>query len=106
MSDFDARRTLKLSIQRALIDAVTDELYAVTCGIDESNCIHIVSYFDGPFSDEGWDAMSTAAGEVIADFPENFRLEEMHIDATQAQPVCLDFWAFRRKRKPINKNLN
>ena len=106
MSDFDAKRTLKLSIQRALIDAVTDDLYAVTCGIDGDNCVHIVSYFDGSVSDEGWDAMNAAAGEVIADFPENFRLEERYMDATQAQPICLDFWAFRRKRKPINKNMN
>lgn len=34
MADFNPLVLLKLSVQTALLDEVTDNLYAVTCGID------------------------------------------------------------------------
>lgn len=100
MTKIDERITLKNSIQRALLDEVTDDLYAVTCGIDAEKRIHIIAYFDGPVSEEGWDAINSVGGEVIADFPDEYRIEETCLDANQIEPRCLDFWAFRRKRQP------
>lgn len=100
MTNVDDRIRLKCSIQRALLGEVTDDLYAVTCDIDSDKRIHIIAYFDGPVTEEGWDAINSVGGEVIADFPDDYRIEETCLDANQIEPRCLDFWAFRRKRQP------
>jgi len=100
MTDFNPLAMLKLSIQMALLDEVTDNLYAVTCGIERQSWIRIVAYFDGPANEEEVETISCVGTEVIASFPDGFRIEETCLDATQTEPVCLDFWAFRRKRKP------
>ena len=103
MNSTEQRISLKCSIQRALLDEVTDDLFAVTCGIDEEKRIHIIAYFDGPVNEEGWDAINTVGGQVIADFPDDYRLEETCLDANRIEPRCLDFWAFRRKRQPVGR---
>lgn len=100
MSAINPLVTLKLAIQIALLDEVTDSLYAVTCGIDNRNWIRIVAYFDGPANEEEIEALGFVGTEVIASFPDGYRIEELCMDATQSEPQCLDFWAFRRKRKP------
>lgn len=100
MTDFNPVAMLKLSIQMALLDEVTDNLYAVTCGIERQNWIRIVAYFDGPANEEEIETIRCVGTEVIASFPDEYRIEETCLDATQTEPVCLDFWAFRRKRKP------
>ncbi len=101
MIDFNPLVTLRLSIQTALLDEVTEQLVAVTCGIEADKWIHIMAYFDGPATEEDVETISSIGSEVIASFPSGYRIEETCLDARKMVPKCLDFWAFRRKKQPL-----
>lgn len=101
MINFNPLVTLRLSIQAALLDEVTEPLVAVTCGIDADKWIHIIAYFDGPATEEDVETISSIGSEVIASFPSGYRIEEICLDAQKVVPKCLDFWAFRRKKQPV-----
>lgn len=97
MNSAEERIELMYSIQRALSGQIPDKLCSVTCGIDAEKWIHIVAYFDGPASDDDRENISVIGTEVIADFPDGYRIKEQCLDINHYQPKCLDFWAFRRE---------
>ena len=102
--DFDAPTTLKLSIQRALLAEVTCNLVSVTCGI-RSSVLKIRAYIRGPVAGEDVERLSFIAGEVIADFPNGFTIEEECVSIDNGPEEMLDFWAFRRaSEEPIGEN--
>jgi hypothetical protein len=39
---------------------------------------------------------SFVGGEVIADFPEPYTVEEVCLSAADGEPEMLDFWAFQK----------
>jgi hypothetical protein len=84
-----------LSIQRALLGEITPNLVSITCGIT-GNKIRIAAYFDGPVSLEDRERIQSIGGEVIADFPEGFLIEETCQAVQDLEPEMLDFWAFKR----------
>jgi hypothetical protein len=92
---FNASLTLKLSIQRALLGEVTLRLVSVTCGIKEQLVI-LRTYVTGPVQAEDLERLSAIAGEVIADFPKPYEIQEQCISLQDAKEEMLDFWAFRR----------
>ena len=94
MTSAEALVLLKLSIQGALIGAVTPNLAAVTCGLRD-NTILIQAYFDGPVTEEDIERIQVVGTEVIADFPEPFLIEERWA-SVDGDPEMLDFWAFKR----------
>jgi len=86
---------LKCSVQRALIEQVTERLAAVTCGIKNKG-ITIIGYFDDPVTDEDVELLSDIAGEVLGDFPEDYTLDEIVRSVAEGPLEALDFWAFMR----------
>lgn len=101
MTPQDAIRTLKLSIQSALVGEITDELYAVTCALDDKT-IKIRSYYTGAIDSESTEPMRCVATEVLADFPENYTIDEEFLPIpVDEKPLMLDFWAFLRKKKAL-----
>ena len=102
MASIELIPTLKLSLQRALLGAVTGNLYAVTCGAEEDRvCIHV--YFYSQPSEEEVECISVVASEVTSDLSAGFMVDEQCFDATEQQPKMLDFWVFMRKENPLIK---
>lgn len=94
MTDTEVRTTLKLSIQRALLDEVTPRLCSVTCGLD-GGLIEIRAYFSGRVTEEDVERIQIVGAEVIADFPEGFRIKDVCLSTEDEEERMLDFWAFR-----------
>jgi hypothetical protein len=97
MNNSDQTTLLKLSIQRALLEEVTDRLVAVTARI-EANKIMIRMYVRGACNDADLERAQHIATEVIADFPQGFTIEESCVSIEDDDPAMLDFWAFKRAR--------
>jgi hypothetical protein len=97
VSTFDPRLTLKLSIQRALVGEVTDRLFGVTAGTN-GRCVKIRAYFSGKITSADVEQVSFVGAEVIADFPEHYKIEESTLSADDGELEMLDFWAFLRKK--------
>jgi|SRR5436189_6140550 len=87
--------SLKLSIQRALVDEVTSRLVSVTGGLRERQ-IMIRAYVSGAVTEEDTERISSIGGEVIADFSEEYMIEELCLSVDEHKEEMLDFWAFRR----------
>jgi hypothetical protein len=98
MTDQNPAILLRLSIQRALLDEVTDQLWSVTCGLSEKS-ITIRAYFSGVVTDEERETIQAVGAEVIADFPEGYMIEEHCLSVDDNIEQMLDFWAFRRARR-------
>jgi hypothetical protein len=97
VSTFDPLLTLKLSIQRAQLGEVTDRLFGVTCGLQEHR-VQIRAYFSGKVTQDDVERVSVVGGEVIADFPEVYEVEEASLSVDDGEPEMLDFWAFLRAK--------
>jgi hypothetical protein len=65
--DNDLRIRLLLSAQRALLGAVTPNIRAVHCGMEEK-FVFLQFTFDGDYSDEDRERCDIVATEVIANF--------------------------------------
>ncbi len=94
----DRRLCCLMSLQRALLGAVTPELRAV--GVDwSSDCIVIHAYFDQAISDEARELTNEVETEVMADFPPEVevRMVCLRLDAPgQIEFMGLPAWAFSR----------
>lgn len=95
MKDFEPIIELKIGLQRALIGEVTENLFAVTAGL-QGEWIRIVAYFRGPVSEADVERIATVASEVIGDFPDGYKIEETALSLDDEDPKCLNFWAFKR----------
>jgi hypothetical protein len=95
MDTFEPLATLKCSIQRALVGEVTDRLVSVTCGIKERH-VHVRAYVRGEVEEEDIERVQVIGGEVIADFPDGYTVEETCLSVDNGDEEMLDFWAFRR----------
>jgi hypothetical protein len=91
----DEYNLLKLSIQSALIGAIPDNLFAVTCGMDHKR-ITIATYFDGALTDEEVRLARTLAREVAADFSDGHSVDGSCYSVQDSELRMLDFWAFLR----------
>ena len=87
--------SLKLSLQRALLGEVTQNLIAVSAGVKDSK-ITIWSYFSEQATQSEADRMSVVGTEVLADFPGYYEIEEQIIFVGDEEMKMLDFWAFYR----------
>ena len=99
MSDlWELRVRLLLSIQRALLGAVTPNIRAVTAGIDEGT-ITLRWIIDGEITDALEDDLSVAGTEVISDF-ETHQITEEFVRSDAPRPLhelYLDHLAYVRK---------
>ena len=86
---------LKLSLQGALLGAVTENLYGVTAGMTNGT-VKINAFFYDRASEEDLEEMQAATTEVAADLPKEFELEENFFSLQDKPAKVLDFWAFLR----------
>jgi hypothetical protein len=88
---------LKLSVQRALIGEVTANMAAVTCALRQ-NLIVLRCYCFGAPTEDDKERLSEVGSEVIADFPEPYKILEecVPFQPSRQLPECLGFWAFMR----------
>jgi hypothetical protein len=87
---------LKLSIQRALLDEVTSRLVSVTCGLKERRQIMIREYVSEVVTKEDVESIQSIGAEVVADFSEEYTIQEFCLSVDEHEEEMLDFWAFRR----------
>jgi nicotinate-nucleotide pyrophosphorylase len=99
MTNHELLIMLKLSIQRALLDEVTNRLVSVTCGLREQR-ITIRAYVSGVVTEEDIERIQSIGAEVIADFSEGYTIQESCLPAGEHEEEMLDFWAFRRAAQP------
>jgi hypothetical protein len=91
------RGALLLSVQRALLGAVSPTLRGVTVGW-QGQVIRLRFYTDGPISSEDREALSVVGAEVIADFPAPWAIDEEVIREDAPEPMeCLEAWAYLRR---------
>jgi len=85
---------LKLSIQRALLGEVTNRLVSLTCGLSERQ-IMIRAYISGVVTEEDIERIQSIGAEVVADFSEEYMIQESCPSVHKHEEEMLDFWAFR-----------
>jgi hypothetical protein len=95
MTISEAQTRLKLSIQRALLGEVTEQLVSVTCGIKD-HTLRIQAFFSGEVKPGDIERIQMIGTEVTADFPEGYWVEEDCKSVDEAEEEMLDFWVFRR----------
>lgn len=91
------RPDVLLSVQRALLGAVSSELRGVAVELD-LGVITVRFYYDGPISDDALDSATTVIAEVGADF-DNLAIvkdEITRIDYPQKLPSA-GIWVFKRR---------
>lgn len=86
---------LKKSIERALTGQTPENLAALTAGI-EAQQIKLTAYFNGQVTEDDKDNISSIAAEVIADFPEQYSIEEECLTNKTASPKVAQFWAYKK----------
>ncbi len=75
MSDVEIRTKLLLSVQRALLGAVSPSLREVSCGWQDHK-ISLRFVFDGKILETDREAAHIVGSEVIADFPDDWDIDE------------------------------
>ena len=75
MDDPETRTKILLSIQRALLGAVSAALREVSCGW-QGKQINLRFVYDGEISKSDIEAAHIVGSEVIADFPADWDIEE------------------------------
>ena len=88
---------IALSLQRALLGAVTANLRAVSFKLHDST-IHVDFIYDGDPAPEDVESAQIAVSEVISDFPHANAIECLRrVDAPAAVPVLGGRLVFARK---------
>ncbi|TIN21628.1 MAG: hypothetical protein E5Y31_20470 [Mesorhizobium sp.] len=99
----DIRARLLLSVQRALLGAVSPRLRAVTCAWEGVE-IKLRFVFDGEPVDQDLEDAGIVAGEVAADFPAPWTVDEdiARLDyPDDLRPGALALWAYWRKESAV-----
>ena len=90
-------QAVALSLQRALIGAVTANLRAVSFRVEDGT-IHMDFVFDGEPSPEDTETAQIAASEVNSDFPHANAIENIRrVDAPEAVPATGGRLVFARR---------
>jgi hypothetical protein len=98
MNDIAGSQALLLSLQRALLGEVHPTLRQASAEADPiAKVVSLKFEYDGPAAGAARESCSSAAAEVIADFPAPWRLEEQHVAAPSSTPLApLSCIAYRR----------
>lgn len=99
MNDISFRGQLLLSLQRALLGTITDNVQSVTCSWDSSTIWVKFIYVDKP-SEEELDDAECVSSEVISDFPKYkiVTLFEQLDKTVSLKGSALTAWAFEKKQ--------
>ncbi|HEY5849211.1 MAG TPA: hypothetical protein VIT62_00370 [Lysobacter sp.] len=98
MSDYFSASFLLLSLQRALLGEVHPSLRQASIDTDPIALVVRLRFeYDGDPSEASQESCSSAATEVIADFPAPWQLEEQHVAVlAPAATAPLAHVAYRR----------
>lgn len=93
-------KRLKLSIQSALLGAITENIRNVAVYINEKK-IFLYFFINGEISEDEKENISIIETEVIADFEDDFDIESIIKRVDTPEPITLDrgFSVFQRKEK-------
>lgn len=90
-----------LSLQRALLGAVTPNLRAVSFRIEDGT-IHVDFTYDGEAAPEDRECAEITVSEVISDFPQADATEHIRrVDAPQALPASGGRLVFARREPTL-----
>ncbi|MCT4713942.1 hypothetical protein MUA01_02905 [Enterobacteriaceae bacterium H18W14] len=98
MNHSDLNGFFRLSLQRALLGKVTENIRGVIASLDENNIL-LTFYYDGAITEEDKENASEIETEVIADFDEEFTIDTSVKRFDYPQPIKLDngFLVYLRK---------
>ena len=93
-----SRSVILLSVQRALLGAISKDIRGVTCAWNGST-IFIKSFHDGKVSVADKEDMEVVASEVLSDFPgHEVKVECSKVDYPEKLPLDdAEVWVYRRK---------
>ncbi len=95
-----------LSAQRALLGAVTDNLFAIAIGRIEDESALLYAYFIGEPSSEDRDNIFDVAAEMTGDFYAPTNVEARFFDVTHLSEIdTLEFVAFAKARTDATEHL-
>lgn len=97
-SNYEYIKRLKLSMQSALLGAVTGNMRNIAVDICE-NKILLYFFIDGQIQDDDKENISTIETEVIADFEDDFDIEAIIKRIDCPEPIILGqgYSVFQRK---------
>lgn len=92
------RPLVLLSIQRALLGVVTENIRAITCSWNETNILIKYIYGDNP-SEEELDDLSCVETEIMSDFPEHEVESTWQVISSDKSVNAehLQAWVYRKK---------
>jgi hypothetical protein len=95
--EFDLRY-LRLSVQRALVGRVSPALEGACVSLD-GNQITLTWYVAPGLTEDERDDLSAAGSEVIADFPDDYRIDECFIDVNNRDTLLktVGHWVFLQR---------
>ncbi|MEB2185701.1 hypothetical protein VDS18_07270 [Xanthomonas campestris pv. campestris] len=98
MDNFASRQALVLSLVRGLWGEVHPQLRQASIEADKNACIVRLRFeYDGEATGPAQESCSSAATEVIADFPATWDLDEQHVAAAFPGSLTpLEHVVFRR----------
>lgn len=104
----DERARLLLAVQRALLGTTSPSLYGVCAGLNstglDSTTIVLTFYIGPEATDDELDDLRAVGAEVVADFTENFRVEDnvnVVLNADQPLPTAGEWVYLRRGFKTV-----
>ncbi|UXH76537.1 hypothetical protein [Roseateles amylovorans] len=98
MNEISLRVSVLLSVQRALLGAISPRVRAVLCSW-EAAAIKVRAVFDGPVADSDVESMSIVETELVSDFPD-FDVGVLCVRIDGGGSICLELgevFVFRRK---------
>jgi hypothetical protein len=98
MDYYKIRRTVLLSIQRALLGMIYSEIRAIAVGFEETKKLKVIYYLDREPNDYDYENLSDVTSEVLGDV--NFsEVEEICCFSKDLikNLDCLDSWVYVRK---------
>ncbi|ECG5862894.1 hypothetical protein ACLH9T_004762 [Salmonella enterica] len=99
-NNYEYIKRLKLSIQSALLGAITENIRNVAVYINEKKIL-LYFFIDGEIREDDKENISIIETEVIADFEDDFDIESIIKRVDTPEPITLDrgFSVFQRKER-------
>ena len=97
-NNYEYIKRLKLSMQSALLGAITENMRNIAADINGNNII-LYFFIDGEIGDDDRENISLIETNVIADFEDNFDIESIVKRVDCPEPIILDrgYSVFQRK---------
>lgn len=100
MNYIDIRRTVLLSVQRALLGMIYPEIRAIAVGFEETKKLTLIYYLDREPNKDDFDNLSDVTGEVLADIDFSEVIEKcIYTTESISKLNSLESWVYIRKEE-------